>query len=151
MRKTTIAIITTSPMAMRIFLQQQMKYIASTGFDVHGIASPGPDLVHVGFQTGLPVHGVPMRRQISPLADLVSLWRLWSLIRRLKPRLLHTHTPKAGFLGVIAAYLAGVPVRVYTINGLILEARSGWRRTLLSFTERVACALSTQVLCVSPS
>ena len=150
MRKTTVAVITTSPMAMRFFLQEQMKYIASRGFDVHGIASPGKDLDRVGLQTGLPVHDVPMRRQISPVADLVSLWRLWNLIRRLKPEIVHTHTPKAGLLGITAAYLAGVPVRVYTINGLVLESRSGWRR-ISSFTDRVACSLSTQVLCVSRS
>ena len=62
-----------------------------------------------------------MTRNLTPLADLVSLWRLWRVMRRERFTIVHTHTPKAGLLGQLAARLAGVPLVVNTVHGFYLH------------------------------
>ncbi len=121
------------------------------GIDVFALSSPGKDLEEFGRREDVPVYGVEMLRSISPLRDLVALWSIVRLIRRLRPHIVHAHTPKGGLLGMIAAWLARVPVRIYHIRGLPLMTASGPRRTLLKWTERIACALANRVLCVSHS
>ena len=97
------------------------------------------------------MHAVEMPRRITPPADLVALWRLFRLLRRIRPHLVHAHTPKAGLLGTIAAWLARVPVRIYHIHGLPHMTAKGPRRWLLQWAERTSCTLSHRVLCVSHS
>jgi glycosyltransferase involved in cell wall biosynthesis len=92
-----------------------------------------------------------MSRVISPLGDLIALARLVGLLRHIKPSIVHTHTPKASLLGMIAAALLRVPVRVYTLHGLMIETREGWARSVLRIVERVVCRLAHRVLAVSAS
>jgi glycosyltransferase involved in cell wall biosynthesis len=94
---------------------------------------------------------VPIDRGISPWRDLVALGRLWRLVRRLRPDICHVGTPKAGLLGGIAAFLARVPCRIYTLYGLRFETAHGWRRRLLAVLERLSCATAHRVICVSES
>src|SRR4030095_75180 len=97
------------------------------------------------------VYTVFMHREIRPFADLISLFRLFRLLRKLKPDIVNASTPKAGLLGMIAAFLAGVRIRIYTLRGLRLETKSGWQRFLLKNTERIASLCSHKVICVSRS
>jgi lipopolysaccharide/colanic/teichoic acid biosynthesis glycosyltransferase/glycosyltransferase involved in cell wall biosynthesis len=92
-----------------------------------------------------------MEREIAPMKDLVSLWRLWRTIRRIRPDIVDAGTPKAGLLVGIAAWLARVPCRVYTLHGLRMETVAGPKRLLLNLTERIAAACSHRVFCLSPS
>jgi len=92
-----------------------------------------------------------MHRKISPFSDVLALFKLWGVLRRVRPHLIHTHTPKAGLLGMLASRLSGVPVRIYTINGLVWITSAGFQRRLLIAMERLACALATNVLAVSSS
>jgi glycosyltransferase involved in cell wall biosynthesis len=92
-----------------------------------------------------------MEREIAPLKDIVSLWRLWRLFRRTHPDLVIAGTPKAGLLGTLAARLAGVPHVVYILHGLRLETASGWKRRLLWSAEWIACHAAHHVQSVSPS
>src|SRR5690242_2825453 len=94
---------------------------------------------------------VPFAREISPLRDLTVLMLLVLQIIRLRPRTINAGTPKAGLLGLIAAWVTRVPVRIYQLHGLRLETASGWRWAVLKATERIACACSHKVLCVSAS
>ena len=82
-----------------------------------------------------------MRREIAPLADLLSLLRLCWLLYRLKPDMTEFSTPKAGLLGSIAAMLCGVPTRVYFLRGLKLETCTGIKRRILLAAERTAVCL----------
>jgi glycosyltransferase involved in cell wall biosynthesis len=102
-------------------------------------------------QTGAAVHAVEISRRITPLADLRSLWRLFRLLRRLRPDVVHGHTPKGGLLAMIAAWLCRVPARVYHLHGLPMATATGARRRLLRWCERVSCRLAHQVFCVSSS
>jgi glycosyltransferase involved in cell wall biosynthesis len=92
-----------------------------------------------------------MQRSIAPVADLVSLYRLWRLIGKYRPDLVEFGTPKAGLLGTLAAWLRGVPRRVYMLRGLKLESTSGLKRRILLATERLAARCAHVVLCNSES
>jgi len=133
------------------FLRGQAAYMAAQGVDLQAVTSPGPELEPWGLREGVAVHAVEMPRRISPAADLVALWRLVRLLRRLRPDVVHAHTPKGGLLGTIAAWLARVPARIYHVRGLPYVTATGWRRALLMTTERVSCGLAHRVLAVSRS
>jgi glycosyltransferase involved in cell wall biosynthesis len=92
-----------------------------------------------------------MRREIAPLADLVSLLRLWWVLWRLRPDVAEFSTPKAGLLGGLASWLAGVPARVYMLRGLKLETSKGIKRAILLAAERASSRFAQVVLCNSES
>ena len=121
------------------------------GFEVHAVSSPGKLLDDFGEYEGVSVHPVPMSKSITPLRDLVAVARLWHLLRRIDPHIVHSHTPKGGLLGMIAGWLARTPVRVYHVHGLRLMTMSGCGRIVCRWAEKMACRLAHQVLCVSPS
>ena len=131
-------------------LRDFLVYLGATGFDVSFIASPGPEM-ELAREEGVAVYNVPIKRDISPLHDLVSLWRLWRLLRNIRPDITNVGTPKAGLLGGLAAVFASVRYRVYTMHGLRLETSRGWERKLLWYTEWLSCRCAHQVYCVSPS
>jgi glycosyltransferase involved in cell wall biosynthesis len=142
--------ITTIPMSLT-FLRGQVSYMRERGLEVHALSSPGPDLEAFSRSEGLAVTAVEMPRRITPFADLTALYRIVACMRRLRPHIVHGHTPKGGLLGMVAARLAGVPVRVYHMRGLPLTGASGIKRRLLWMTERVACSSAHRIICVSHS
>jgi len=142
--------ITTVPESLG-FLRGQIAYMTVRGVSVAAISSPGKDLAEFVEREGVPTYPVAMARQITPWRDMISIWRIYRVLRRLRPHIVHAQTPKGGLLGTIAAWLARTPVRIYHIRGLPLMTATGARRRLLWSTERVACGLSHAVLCVSHS
>jgi glycosyltransferase involved in cell wall biosynthesis len=100
---------------------------------------------------GVEAIAIPMTRGIEPFADVVSLFRLWRLLRRLKPDLVEFSTPKAGLLGTLAARMCGVPRRIYMLRGLKLETATGLKRRILLAAERLAASSAHVVLCNSES
>jgi glycosyltransferase involved in cell wall biosynthesis len=100
---------------------------------------------------GVESVAIPMRREIAPFHDLISLVRLWLLLGRCKPDVVEFSTPKAGLLGCLAAWLRGVPRRVYLLRGLKLETSTGLKRLVLLFAERLAALCAHVVLCNSES
>ena len=143
--------ITTVSASMWGFFRGQIAFMKSRGFDVRGISSPGPLLEAFGQCEHIPVEGITMTRTIDPMRDSIGLAQLWRQIRRWRPAIIHAHTPKAGLLGMLAAWAACVPVRIYHLRGLPLETTSGWKRRLLWTTEWLACRLAHRVLCISES
>jgi glycosyltransferase involved in cell wall biosynthesis len=146
-----IMVLTTVPQTMAAFFPRQLRMLAEAGFEVHAVSSPGDALDSLGRECGVTTHGVPMERQPDPIRDAVSSGRLLRLMRRIRPDVVHAHTPKAGLLGMLAARLAGVPVRLYTVHGLPLVTRTGLWRRVLETAERTSAALSTRTYCVSHS
>ncbi len=132
-------------------LRGQAAYWREAGFEMEVVSGPGPDLELFGREEGVRVHAVEMRREIAPWRDLHSLWALWGLMRRLRPTVVEAGTPKAGLLGGIAGWLAGIPARVYILHGLRLETLGGWMRRLALLGERAAAAAAHEVIAVSPS
>ena len=132
-------------------LTGRLQALREAGFRVTLIASPGELLERTAAREGVEAIGVPMRREIAPLADLISLLRLWWVLTMLKPDIAEFSTPKAGLLGSMAAWLAGVSARVYMLRGLKLETSQGMKRKILLYAERVSAMCAHVVLCNSES
>jgi glycosyltransferase involved in cell wall biosynthesis len=132
-------------------LTGRLRALREAGFRVTLIASPGALLYETAAREGVEAIGLPMERKIAPLADLVSLARLWWVLMRLRPDVAEFSTPKAGLLGNIASWLAGVPARVYMLRGLKFETSKGMKRTVLIGAERTAAWFAQVVLSNSES
>ena len=132
-------------------LRGQLRYLSQIGFEVILVSSPGKELDTARECEGVQVVAVPIAREISPWRDLLSLWRLWVIMRRLRPDIANVGTPKAGLLGGIAAWLNRVPCRFYTIRGMRWETTMGFKRWLLLLCERIACRSARRLICVSES
>ncbi len=133
------------------FFTGQIGYTKAWGFEIQAISSPGVDLKKFAEREQVAVHAVEMPRRITPLRDLIAIFQLWRTLRRIRPAIVHAHTPKGGLLGTIAAWLARIPVRIYHMHGLPLITATGYKRLLLRWSEQVACRLAHQVFCVSRS
>ncbi len=128
-----------------------LRYLEDAGFATILVSAPGELLKNVSASEGALSVAIPMEREIHPLKDLRSLWNLYRAIRHTRPELVDVSTPKAGLLGSVAATLARVPCRVYTLRGLRLETATGFKRWILWLAERIACACSHRVVPVSES
>jgi glycosyltransferase involved in cell wall biosynthesis len=115
------------------------------GFLVHLVSSPGPEITAVMRSEGCGLTSIAMTRSITPFQDFLSMIRLWFLFFKMKPAIIHTHTPKAGLLGMLAASLAGVPIKLHTIAGLPWMESKGVKKNLLRQIERLTISLSTRV------
>ncbi|MHB8675293.1 MAG: glycosyltransferase family 4 protein [Candidatus Acidiferrales bacterium] len=142
--------LTTSALSLNL-LRGQLRFFREAGFDVTVACSPDPSLDSFAREECVRAEAIPMSRQIDPLRDVISLWRLWKCIRRYRPTAMSVSTPKAGLVGGFAAWLNRVPCRVYVLRGLRGETSRGARRFLLLFFERLACRMAHRVICVSES
>ena len=140
----------TSPQTCLV-LNGRLRTLREAGFRVTLVSSPGALLNRTAAREGVEAVAIPMRRDMAPVSDLLSLLRLCRLIYRLKPEMTEFSTPKAGLLGSVAAMLCGVPSRVYLLRGLRLETSTGLKRRILLAAERLASACSHAVLCNSES
>lgn len=134
-----------------VLLRGQLAYLRAAGFQPAVVCGPGPQLEEMRATESIPVFTVEMEREISPWKDLVALVRASQLVRRLRPMISNSGTPKAGLLVGLAAWFNRVPCRIYTLRGLRVETARGPNRWLLLLTERIACACAHRVICVSPS
>ena len=137
--------ITTVPISFKVLLKGQLRFMASNGFDVKGVSSEGEELKEVRENEGIVMEAINMSRKITPFQDLKSLWEMWNFLRKEKPQIVHTHTPKAGIIGMLAARLAGVPHRLHTVAGLPLMEAMGIKRKILNFVERLTYSSATRV------
>jgi glycosyltransferase involved in cell wall biosynthesis len=146
----SVAHVTTADVSLRYLLLGQLTAIQDQGYPTAGISSPGPDVPALEGQ-GIEHLGVPMTRRLTPLRDLVSLARLRRLLRRRRFTIVHTHNPKPGLLGQLAARLAGVPVVVNTLHGFYFHDRMHplARRFYVSL-ERIAARCSDLILSQNP-
>ena len=137
--------ITTVPISFKVLLKGQLRFMTSNGFDVKGVSSEGEELREVRENEGIAVEAITMSRKITPFQDLKSLWEMWNFLRKEKPQIVHTHTPKAGIIGMLAARLAGVPHRLHTVAGLPLMEATGIKRKILNFVEKLTYSSATRV------
>jgi glycosyltransferase involved in cell wall biosynthesis len=134
-----------------VFLRGQNRYLLERGFVIHAISSPGADLDNLAERDDVVPHPVPIARTISPIQDVVTLWRLFRVFRKIRPHIAHVSTPKAALLGSVAAYAARVPIRIFCFRGSITEPASGMRRRVYRWVERLTARLCTHTICVSES
>jgi len=134
-----------------LVLKGRLRALRLAGFDVTLLSAPGENLTRLAYEEGVTACPLPMRRGISPVADLISFIAVCRILLRLRPSITDFSTPKAGLLGNLAAWVLQVPHRVYTLRGLKLEGSRGWKRKLLLWSERLAAWCSHVVLCNSES
>lgn len=116
------------------------------GYEVVALSSPGEQLDEIASREGVKTIAVPMERHISPLKDLKSLFRLIKVFRKEKPAMVHSITPKAGLLSMIAAWICRVPVRLHTFTGLVFPTAGGLTQKILILTDRITCACATHIV-----
>jgi len=132
-------------MSLRFLLKGQMKFL-SNHLETLGISSgPKDELEILAREEGVVVHQVEMSRAINLIKDLISLYKLYTLFRKEKPIIVHSITPKAGLLSMLAAKLSGVPVRIHTFTGLIFPYKRGFFQKLLITIDKILCWSATNV------
>ena len=137
--------ITTIPMALHVLLPGQMKFMSENGFEVVMISAGGENLDKVIKSEKCRHITAPMTRKITPLQDLKCLIQLIKIFRKEKPDIVHSHTPKAGLLGMLAARISGIKIRIHTVAGLPLIEESGVKYALLKQIERITYSAANHV------
>ena len=145
----TIKLIRTStvPGSLNTFCRGLLRELREQGgYEVVAVSSPGDALREIEEREGVRTVAVPMERHISPLRDLKSLLGLISVFRKEKPTMVHSMTPKAGLLSMMAAWFCRVPVRVHTFTGLVFPTATGLTQKILILTDRITCACATHIV-----
>jgi glycosyltransferase involved in cell wall biosynthesis len=141
--KPLLVHVTTTDMSLALLLGPQLSAFAAAGFDVVGVSAAGSyvaDLERTGIRHIALRHAT---RSVSVLDDVRAAAELYRLLRRLRPAIVHTHTPKPGIYGRLGGRAARVPVVVNTVHGLYATAEDPWaRRAAVYGLERMAAACS---------
>lgn len=126
-------------------LRGQLRFL-NQEFEVVAVADDSGELAKVAEREGVRTIAVPMRREISLAADCRSLVALYKLFRRERPYIVHSNTPKASLLSMVAAWATRVPHRIYLVTGLRFETTHGILRFILKTMERITCLCATKVI-----
>lgn len=145
-----ICFVVSSEMTVAAFLRSHIAR-ATDIYDVTVAANTLDDRLLADLGLSAELLKVPIARRIRPTQDFAALWSLFCAFRAKRFDLVHSVSPKAGLLGMLAAWLARVPVRVHTFTGQVWATRRGWRRTLLKAADRLLATLTTHPLVDSPS
>lgn len=143
-----IIIITTVPMSFATLIKGQARYL-SKDFKVKLATSYSEQNEQIGSYEGVELKSINMTRQITPFKDLKALFEIYNYIKKENPDIVYTFTPKAGLLGMIAAFIAKVPVRIHNIVGMPLIEAVGKKKLLLKFIEKITYSFSTRLFCNS--
>lgn len=133
-------------MSLNIFCKGLIRELSDEGYDMVALSTPDDDLKELGEREGVRTIGVEMKRHISLIDDLCSLIELYKVFVREKPYMVHSMTPKAGLLCMIAAWMARVPVRVHTFTGLVWPTATGLSKEILMTTDRILCYCATHIV-----
>lgn len=134
--------ITTVPISLDKLLDKQMAFMKDY-YKVIAVSSNESFLKKIGEKDGVDTYCVEMTRKITPFQDVKAICKLYYFLKREKPLFVHTHTPKAGMVGMVAALLAKVPNRLHTVAGLPLMETKGLKRKVLSLVEKMTYKCST--------
>lgn len=144
-KKYKIIRATTVPMSLKAFCNGMLKEL-SVEYEVVALSSPGKEMAEIAEREGVRVIGVPMARHISLLNDVVALWRIIGVFRKERPTIVHSMTPKAGLLCMVAAWMTRVPIRIHTFTGLVFPTATGLKRKILMTTDRLTCLCATNII-----
>lgn len=146
-----ICLVTAVPGTLIWFYAGLLKQLKNESADVTVVSSDMPKLQYIKEQLNCRVFPVEMARKISFAKDLVAIYKLTRHLSRQEYDIIHAHMPKGALIGLISAFIARTPIRVYTMHGLLLETFTGFKRKIYRFIEWLMCSLATDVLSVSPS
>lgn len=140
-----LCIIVTAPMSLYYLHRGLFAFLAQHQVQVTGIAGPGPEHEQLRAE-GVHTVSIPFHRAPHPMADLISLWRLWRYLRHNRFDIIHVSTPKAALIGAIAARLTGHPRLIFTLRGRVYENAHGLRRSIFAALDRLVCRLARVVV-----
>lgn len=149
MKKKVIHMVTVSESIM--LMRGQLNFLREQGYDVIVISSSGNNFNNLLKEEGVRGKRISMSRGVSPIKDLISLFKIIVFFLQEKPDIVNSGTPKAGLLGMLAAWLTRVPYRVFTARGLVFDRYSGFKKSLLKLTEKITCYCADNIICISPS
>ena len=144
-KKKKIIRATTVPQSLDVFCKGLLKELSGE-FEVVALSSPGEAMDRIAVREGVRTISVPMERHISFYKDLKSLLALNRVFRKEKPHMVHSMTPKAGLLCMMAAWWTKVPIRVHTFTGLVFPTAKGVKRKVLMLTDKITCACATHII-----
>ncbi|HBC02688.1 MAG: glycosyltransferase family 1 protein [Aequorivita sp.] len=136
--------ITTVPISLEKLLEGQLGFMKAY-FEVVAISAVKEKLEAYGKKEGVRVFPLELTRKITPIKDIAAVFKLYRFLKKEKPSIVHTHTPKAGIVGMTAAWFAGVPNRLHTVAGMPLMEASGFKRKVLNFVEKLTYRFATEV------
>ncbi len=132
------------PLSLDKLLSGQLNYMDSF-YEVIAVSSEKEYLERVGEKEKVSTFHLEMSRKITPARDFQAVIKLYRFLKINKPLIVHTHTPKAGIVGMLASKMAGVPHRLHTVAGLPLLEATGSKRKLLDFVEKLTYRCATKV------
>lgn len=144
MEKKKLIRTSTIPTSLDTFCKGQLKML-SEHFEVVAISSPDKELKWIEEREGVRTIAVPMERHISIVNDLKSLLKMIRVFRKEKPYIVHSMTPKAGLISMLAAKICGVPVRMHTYTGLVFPTTTGMKQKILIWMDKLLCACATYI------
>lgn len=144
MEKPKLIRTSTIALSLNYLLKGQLAYLDKY-FEVIAISGDDEHLRAVAEREQVKVLGLHMERKMRPFKDAVSLFKLYKVFKKQKPDIVHSITPKAGLLSMVAAYFAGVPIRIHTFTGLIFPTKRGFTRKVLIIMDRVLCKCATAI------
>ncbi len=142
--KPKLVRVTTVPLSLDKLLEGQLDFMRAH-FEVTAVSADSPYLKKIARREGVGYKMIPLTRKITPFKDLVALWKMYRFLKKLDPDIVHSHTPKAGIIAMLAARLAGVPHRLHTVAGLPLMEARGLKRIILNAVEKWTYACATAV------
>jgi glycosyltransferase involved in cell wall biosynthesis len=142
--KAKLIRITTIPASLKVLLKGQNQFM-SDYFEVIGVSSPEKELGEIRETESIKVFPIEMSRKITPIQDIRSLICMYQFLKKEKPQIVHTHTPKAGIIGMLAAKFTKVPYRLHTVAGMPLMEAKGLKRKILDVVEKLTYLSATHI------
>lgn len=145
MKKSKLLIITTSPLTINLILKNQPKYL-SQFYDVEIATSPDASFECIFAREKVITHAVSMDRGINLVKDIYSIIKMFFLVKKLKPTIVHSYTPKAGLVAMVSSYFCRVPIRIHTFTGLIFPTQTGFKKILIKNVDKLICLFATHII-----
>ena len=142
--KNKVVRITTIPLSLEKLLEGQLNFM-SEFFEMTAVSSDKERLNNYGKKEGIDVYHLEMTRKITPFKDFIAIMKFYKFLLTHKPQIVHSHTPKAGFISMIASFLARVPIRLHTVAGLPLMEAKGFKRIILNSVESLTYLCATKI------
>ncbi len=143
--KEKLVICTTVPDTILYILKGQPKYL-NQYFEVFIITSKSEKNKIISNNEGIRVYEVAFKRNINLVFDLFALIQMIFLLMQIKPRIIHSYTPKAGLISMLSSWLVMVPIRIHTFTGLIFPNKKGINKRILILMDRLICLCSTKII-----
>lgn len=137
--------ISTIPNSLAGLLKGQLKML-NEQYEVVAVSSPGKAMEVLHEREGVRTIEVPMERRISLVKDFISLLRMIRVFAKERPYMIHSITPKAGMISMLAGWITRVPIRMHTFTGLVFPTATGFKKKLLIAMDRLTCACATHII-----